>query len=136
YSKYRKDRTTLIETATPLKRAHKDNQLLAIAKKALGRDGFRTRRLESTMELFVNNLNEFVPLLWNEPFKFEIEIGKRKCDIIAHRNNKSGVVSTISGSEKRRWQLLSALAMLRLLPANRRCDTIILDELEANLDER
>ena len=136
YKKYRSDKTRLIEEAMPLKQAFKDNELLSIAKKALGRDGFRTRRLESTMELFVNNLNEFVPLLWNEPFKFDIEIGKRKCDIIAHRNNKAGSISTISGSEKRRWQLLAALAMLRLLPYNRRCDTIILDELEANLDDK
>lgn len=136
YKKYRNDKVRLIEEATPLKQAFRDNELLTIAKKALGRDGFRTRRLESTMELFVNNLNEFVPLLWNEPFKFDIEIGKRKCDIIAHRNNKAGSISSISGSEKRRWQLLAALAMLRLLPHNRRCDTIILDELEANLDDK
>ncbi len=136
YRKYREDRSKLIETATPLKQASSDHKLLLVAKKALGRDGFRTRKLENTLELFVNNLNEFAPLLWNEPIKFEIEVGSRKCSVIAHRNNKAGAITTLSGSERRRWQLVSAISMLRLLPYNRRCDTIIFDELEANLDTK
>lgn len=136
YRKYREDRAKLIETATPLKQASSDHRLLLVAKKALGRDGFRTRKLENTLELFVNNLNEFAPLLWNEPIKFEIEVGPRKCSVIAHRNNKAGAITTLSGSERRRWQLVSAISMLRLLPYNRRCDTVIFDELEANLDTK
>jgi len=134
YTKYIGSRRELIEAAKPLKQANSDNRLLQIAKKGLGRDGFRTKRLEKTLELFVHNLNEFAPLIWDEPFKFEIETGPRKCDVVVHRNNKYGTTSTFSGSEKRCWQALAALAMLRLLPSNRRCDTIILDELDANMD--
>ena len=134
YRRYREDRVRIIEEAKPLKQANSDTRLLAIAKKALGRDGFRSKRLESTLELFVNNLNEFAPLIWDEPFKFEIETGPRKCDVIVHRNKKAGTTTTLSGSEQRCWQLLCAISMLRLLPDNRRCNTIILDELEANMD--
>ena len=134
YVRYKQTKKGLVEAARPLKQANSDNRLLLITKKALGRDGFRAKRLEKTLELFVHNLNEFAPLIWDEPFKFEIQTGPRRCDVIAHRNNKHGTTTTFSGSEKRCWQALAALAMLRLLPSNRRMDTIILDELDANMD--
>ena len=134
YARYKQARQELIEAAKPLKQANSDNRLLQLAKKGLGRDGFRVKRLNQTLELFVSNLNEFAPLIWDEPFKFEVDIGKRKCEVVAHRNNKHGSTATFSGSEKRCWQALAALSMLRLLPSNRRCDTIILDELDANMD--
>jgi len=136
YDKYRRERKILKEQVLSLRKYNRDYKILTVLKKALGRDGFRTKRLESTLELFVDNLNDLAPLLWREPFKFEIETGSRKCDVIIHRNNKVGDAFTLSGSEQRRWQLLAGLAMLRLLPSNRRCNTIILDELEANLNLR
>lgn len=135
YRRYKEERKKLVEEITELKKYAKDHKLLTVLKKALGRDGFRTKRLESTLELFVDNLNSLAPLLWREPFKFEIETGPRKCDLVIHRNKQDGNAFTLSGSEQRRWQLLAGLSMLRLLPNNRRCNTIILDELEANMDE-
>jgi len=136
YEKYRRERKALKEQVLDLRKYNRDYKILTVLKKALGRDGFRTKRLESTLELFVDNLNDLAPLLWREPFKFEIETGPRKCEVIIHRNNKVGDAYTLSGSEQRRWQLLAGLAMLRLLPSNRRCNTIILDELEANLNQK
>lgn len=134
YSKYKENKKKLHATRKTLYRASKDHAILQVLRKALGRDGFRTKRLESTLELFVDNLNSLAPLIWDEPFKFDIETGPRKCNLVIHRNKVAGDAFTTSGSENRNLQLLAALAMLRLLPDNRRCDTIILDELEANMD--
>ena len=134
YEKYRRERRALKEQVLDLRKYSRDYKILTVLKKALGRDGFRTKRLESTLELFVDNLNDLAPLLWREPFKFEIETGPRKCEVVIHRNNKVGDAYTLSGSEQRRWQLLAGLAMLRLLPSNRRVDTVLLDELEANMN--
>lgn len=135
FKKYKKEKQELLSNKEEYKAANTDFRILNILKKALGRDGFRTKRLESTIELFVDNLNDLAPLLWKEPFKFEVEIGSRKCNLIVHRKGKAGDSLNLSGSEQRRYQLLAGLAMLRLLPDNRRCNTIILDELEANLNE-
>jgi len=134
YRKYRRDRKELRDRAESLSSSARDFKLLSVAKKALGRDGFRTKRLESTLELFVDNLNSLAPLVWRKPYKFEIETGPRKCDVIVHRNGQVGTAFSLSGAEQRCWQLVSALAMLRLLPDNRRCNTIILDEIDANTD--
>lgn len=135
YRKYKEEKAELEQSLEDVRTAAKDYRLLMVMKKALGREGFRTQRLESTLELFVDNLNELAPLILKEPFKFEIDVGKRRCDLIVHRNGKSGSGFSLSGSERRCWQMLAALGMLRLLPSNRRTDTIILDELEANLDD-
>lgn len=133
YQQWRGQHDALAAQAAELETSAQDYDILLKLRKALGRDGFRTRRLQSTLELFVDNLNELAPLIWDEPFKFEIETGPRKCDVIIHRNRTRGTAFNLSGSERRSWQLIAALSMLRLLPANRRCDTIILDELEANM---
>jgi DNA repair exonuclease SbcCD ATPase subunit len=135
YKKYRRDKRDLLDKAKELSTAARDYKLLAVAKKALGRDGFRTKRLQSTLELFVDNLNDLAPLVWKKPYKFEIITGPRKCDAIVHRNGQVGTAQSLSGAEQRCWQAVAALAMLRLLPDNRRCNTIILDEIDANTDE-
>jgi DNA repair exonuclease SbcCD ATPase subunit len=51
------------------------------------------------------------------------------------RNGVVGSLRTLSMSEQRCWQLLFATAMIRILPNNMLVDTIILDELESNMDE-
>jgi recombinational DNA repair ATPase RecF len=134
YQNYVKKKRSLRDKCREYSKAERNHNILKVLRKALGRDGFRTKRLESTLELFVDNLNSLAPLIWDEPYKFDIETGPRKCNLIIHRNKVAGSAFTTSGSENRNLQILAALAMLRLLPDNRRCDTIILDEIEANMD--
>lgn len=136
WKRYLKQREDLVAKQDELKQYPKRLKVAMALRKAFGRDGLRVSRLDETLELFLANLNDCAPLIFDEPFKFEIEVGARKCDVIAHRNNKKGSIFTLSTSEVRGWQAIAALAMLRILPNAHRFDTIILDELEANMDEK
>lgn len=136
WNRYKKQRETLVAKIDELKKYPKRMKVAMALRQAFGRDGLRVNRLSETLELFVANLNTCAPLIFDEPFKFDIEVGSRKCDVIAHRNNTKGNIFTLSASESRGWQLIAALAMLRILPNGHRFDTIILDELEANMDDR
>lgn len=113
----------------------KDIDIIKGLKKAFSRDGFRLHKLEQAASLFVSNLNSLAPLIVQEPMKFEAAIDKRKCDIIATRNNKSSTIFSLSGAESQIFKMVSALALIRCLPSHLRADTIILDEVEANCDD-
>lgn len=135
YAKHQQDVEHLSSKVEALAKFPQQLKILQSFKKAFGRDGIRVDTLNTTLELFISNLNALAPLVWPEPFKFDIEVGSRRCDVIVHRNKKAGSINSLSGSEQRGWQLVSALALLRILPDSMRCDTMILDELEANTDQ-
>lgn len=135
WKKYKKQRTRLQEQIDELAKYPKRLKVNLGLRAAFGRDGLRVQRLNETLELFVEQLNSCANLVFSEPFKFDIEVGHRKCDVVAYRNGKKGSIFTASGSERRGWQLVCAMALLQILPNNMRFDTIILDELEANMDD-
>lgn len=132
HTKWVREVEELTKRVDDLSKYPKRLKVLNLLKQAFGRDGLRTDTLASSMELFINNLNQLAEVIWPEPFKFEIDVGPRKCDVIVHRNRRKGSIFSLSGAEQRGWQLISALALIRILPSHSRCDTIILDELEAN----
>lgn len=135
WNKYQKQHARLTEKLEELKEYPRLQKIMLAFRAAFGRDGLRVDRLNDTLELFVANLNACAEFVFTEPFKFDIEVGPRRCDVIVHRNGKKGTAFTLSGSEQRGWQLVSAMAMLRILPDSFRFNTIILDELEANMDD-
>lgn len=136
WARYVEQRKKLKAKVDELKGYPRRLKVALALRQAFGRDGLRVDRLSETLELFVANLNDCAPMIFDEPFKFDIEIGSRKCDVIAHRNNAKGNIFSLSASESRGWQAIAAMAMLRILPSVHRFDTIILDELEANMDAK
>lgn len=136
HDEYTRSAASLRTAFAEVRGAITDQKVLRELKAVFGRDGLPARRLETGLELFVEGLNQYAPLVWNEPYKFDIVVGPRRCDIIAHRNREAtSINNTMSGSEQRGWQLVSALALLRILPPSSRANTIVLDELEANSDD-
>lgn len=131
-SKWEKEVDELQQRVGDLRRYPRRLRILSLLKQAFGRDGLRNETLQTSLELFLSNLNELATVIWKEPYKFEVDVGPRKCDVIVHRNKRRGSIFSLSGAEQRGWQLISALSLIRLLPSSSRCDTIILDELEAN----
>ena len=135
WKKYKQQRKRLLAQISELAKYPKRLKVDLGLRAAFGRDGLRVQRLNETLELFVEQLNSCANLVFSEPFKFDIEVGHRKCDVVAYRNGKKGSIFTASGSERRGWQLVCAMALLQILPNNMRFDSIILDELEANMDD-
>lgn len=131
-SKWEREVEELSTRVKELSKYPRRMKVLSLLRQAFGRDGLRADTLSSSMELFIANLNDLAKVIWPEPYKFDIDLGPRKCDVVVHRNNRRGSIFSLSGAEQRGWQLISALSLIRLLPLSSRCDTIMLDELEAN----
>lgn len=103
---------------------------------AFGRTGLRLRRLEGITAAFEATLNEAIPLLWPEGTRITTSIEAKGVHIrLTRSTGGESDLSALSGSEEQVWKMLCAYALLRILPPSLRCDTVILDELEANLDE-
>ena len=110
---------------------------LAALVEAFGRTGLRLRRLESVAAAFEQALNDAVPLVWPETFRFTVATTPKGVSLRLRRGAASeSDLSTLSGSEEQVWKMLCAYALSRILPPDLRCDTLIVDEAaEANLDE-
>lgn len=93
------------------------------------------RRLTSMLE---TNLNKFAQVLFRENFRFQLEADERNFIAIVNRKHSGREVSSdikhLSGAERRIFILLFLLALLPLIPHQRRFDTLILDEPDVNLD--
>lgn len=101
---------------------------------AFGNSGVRLYHLNETAKVLSAKLTELSALFFDTTYKFDIEVSPHKLNIRVERNGIVGSLNTLSGSETRSWNLLCAMALLRILPAHMRCDTILLDEIEANMD--
>jgi DNA repair exonuclease SbcCD ATPase subunit len=104
--------------------------------KSFGNNGLRVNQLQEAAILFGNKLSELSSLLFDDSYKFDINVKPRKLDVLITRKQMTGGLETLSGSESRIWSLVSALALLHVLPSHLRCDTCFLDEIEANLDQK
>lgn len=105
---------------------------------AFGRNGLRLSCIEDFIVQFEAALNEGTPLLWPSSCSFRVTMNKKDgvAIYLTRSNGRTGDLTTLSGSEGRVWKLLCAYALLRTLPSERRCDTIILDEMESMMDAR
>lgn len=104
-----------------------DAELLTVIIKALENKNARDKYLELVAAKFVANLNDKAP----EFFSYKMEFAWHNGQLIANRNGAATDVVLLSGREGRAFMLLSAIALMRCLPPNRRLKTLFLDELEA-----
>jgi DNA repair exonuclease SbcCD ATPase subunit len=119
----------------PLERSIRKIRPLRALKDAFSRSGIVLTAMNDVIEHLLQELNDLVPRLIGEQFRIDIVTGPRKLNVMIERNGVVGSLRTLSMSEQRCWQLLFATAMIRILPNNMLVDTIILDELESNMDE-
>lgn len=119
----------------PLERSVRKIRPLRALKDAFSRSGIVLTAMNDVIEHLLQELNDLVPRLVGEKFRIDIVTGPRKLNVMIERNGVVGSLRTLSMSEQRCWQLLFATAMIRILPNNMLLDTIILDELESNMDE-
>lgn len=101
---------------------------------AFGSNGVRLYHMNETAKNLSRELTEMSTLFFDKTYTFDIEIAPRKLNVRVERNGRMGSLSTLSGAENSSWPLLCAMALMRILPAHQRCDTIIMDEIEAKMD--
>jgi DNA repair exonuclease SbcCD ATPase subunit len=112
-----------------------DKEILETLVKVYSSKGIKIQKINSICRLIEKNLNHFKSLLYGENFKFKIKITEKSFDVIVDRGD--GVLSDVrllSGSESRRFNLLLLISLLPLTPKSRRCNLVVLDEMESNGD--
>ena len=100
--------------------------------------GLKLLLIQNLARTIEANMNKFAPLLYNEPIRFEFTVSETNFQILYHRTYGKRMsvsdVRTLSGAESRFFNFLLPLSILPLIPASRRCNTIIFDEPLVNLD--
>ena len=117
--------------------ATKDIDLLDVLADAYGPKGLRVMALKNIALAIEGNLNSMSPFLCPEKMEFKLDISSaNSMDVsVTRADGRTSDVRHLSGAESRIFQLLWTAAVLPLLPSERRCNAIILDEFEAGMDE-
>lgn len=125
----------ITETISNISEELKDISIYAALKEAYSSKGLRILQIKNLANMYCDRMNQFARLLFSEPIRFFVDIDKGRFDILAERNNgKISDVRRLSGAESTSFILLSLLALLPFIPANRRANLLILDEMEIGLD--
>lgn len=104
--------------------------------KAYGAKGIRVDQIKFLAEAFCENLNKFSSLVFNKKVKFSVNVDSTNFNIYADRNGGLiADVNTFSGAESRCFCLLCLLSLLPFVPEKYRTDFVILDEMEAGIQE-
>jgi len=104
--------------------------------KAYGAKGIKIDQIRYLADAFCANLNKYTNLVFNKKVKFFVNVDSTNFNILAERNDKPAAdVSTFSGAESRCFCLLCLLSLLPFIPEKYRTDFVILDELEAGIQE-
>jgi hypothetical protein len=129
-----RDYTKKMEEIEVLQKASRHVRPLKVLKEAFGKTGLRLSSLTDSLQVLMQELNNLSPLLFDEKFKFDVETGPRRLNMLIERNGRVSGMRGMSMSELRCWTLLFSTAMLKLLPSRMLTDTLILDEMESNMD--
>lgn len=115
-----------------------DSDLWEILYDALGNKGLKTLLVQQLAKHLEVGMNRAAPFLLQERTKFEFIVEGVQFHILVTRrvNGKTRTtdVRNLSGAESRAFSFLLAMAMLPLLPSNRRSNLLVLDEPTANMD--
>lgn len=104
--------------------------------KAYGAKGIKIDQINFLAQAFCDNLNKYANLVYNKKIKFYINVDSTNFNIIAERNGNPGSdVNSLSGAESRCFMLLCLISLLPFIPEKYRTDFVILDELEAGIQE-
>lgn len=117
-----------------LNQAVADRDVVEALASAYSAKGIRIMQVNTLTTAYVNGLNSIAPTMFPEPVKFYAEVAPNVFNLSMERHGKISDVRRTSGSESRQFLVVSALALIGLMPANLRCAQIMLDELESGVD--
>ncbi len=95
----------------------------------------RTTILGALAKKLEHNLNFYAKRVFEEGFKFTLQVEPNKFDVIVHRGrSKPSDIRYFSGAESRLFSIVFLLSILPMVPDSRRTNLLILDEPTANMD--
>jgi hypothetical protein len=101
--------------------------------KVFGPVGMRVEHMRSVVNSYVTYLNNMSPLIFNEPVNFSARLEGRSFDLLVTRHGHTSDVRYLSGAQSRFFIALSAVALRKMLPANKQFNVMILDEFDAGV---
>jgi DNA repair exonuclease SbcCD ATPase subunit len=110
-----------------------NKDIVAALVQAYSTKGIRLLQVQSLANTYITGLNSLSGSIYAEPVKFFAEVSPNQFPILAQRHGKIGDVRSLSGSESHQFMVISALAMIKLMPRHLRCSHIFLDEMESGL---
>lgn len=118
-----------------LKPSLDDKKVLEVLVKAYSSKGLKTIVANQICGLLETNLNYYRNLIYAEPFSFTVKASETGLAIRVDRgNNVVSDVRNLSGAESDCFRLLFLIALLPLIPDERRINMVLLDEPTAHMD--
>lgn len=131
--------TTKLELAAKIAKIKpiiEEKELVTYLWKQFGATNLKLQAAGRMLQLLENSLNTYAPLVFSEPFKFSIKPSKQGISAIVTR--PKGVpcdIRKLSGAESNCFRLLFAVALMPLVPAQKRVNFIVLDEPDSACGE-
>lgn len=111
-----------------------EKKIVSTLVSAYGPKGIKVNVIASLCKDLESYFNAFSPLLFNEDFEFEVLADASGISVLAHRGDKVADIKTLSGAESDCFRLLFLIAMLHLLPDDKKCNILVLDECSSHMD--
>jgi hypothetical protein len=104
-----------------------------------GKNGRKLQVMQQFAKSLETRMNDNAPLIFPEPMKFEFTVGPNSMDLMVTRGTgKKAVTSDVrflSGAETKQFNLCFVSALIPMLPASKRSNLIVLDEVDSGMNE-
>ena len=122
--------------ASEAKALHTRRRILNACYKAYAAKNLKKIEIVKISQLIAQKLNIFVPLIFNEDIKFKTDPCEDSIDILFQREGQPlRDVRFLNGGFKKRFLIALIPTLAGLVSIKKRCNLIILDEIDANVDQ-
>lgn len=137
YTVLEKQRLELEKELEDIKPLLEQRKVYEALVKAYSKKGLKINAARSVLRLLESKLNEYSDIIFFEPHRFNITVVPQgiSCTVTRVKNNRTSDVSLLSGSETNCFRLLFMVAMLSLVPEDRRTNFVVLDEADSAMDD-
>lgn len=121
-----------------LKESVNNIEIIETLIEAYSNKGIKLLIIRQLAAMIEKNMNQYAPLLYSEPTKFKFEVKDDRnfniliCRTVNGKKTESDI-RTLSGAEDRAFSFLLPLAILPLIPYERRLNIMVLDEPLQNM---
>jgi chromosome segregation ATPase len=113
-----------------------DKKLISSLVSAYGSKGLKNLAFTQIAVSIQHYLNFFSDLLFAEQMSFSVTSTTTGISVIVTRpNGKQSDVRLLSGSESNCFSLIYLLTVLAMIPASRRTNFVVLDEMDSHMDD-
>lgn len=104
-----------------------------------GKNGRKLQVMQQFAKALETRMNDNAPLIFPEPMRFEFTVGPNSMELMVTRGTgKKAVMSDVrflSGAETKQFNLCFVSALIPMLPASKRSNMIVLDEVDSGMNE-